>query len=64
MSISQRCDLVHLEKGRMRVKYKESGKDDRIAELLSAGDRTFFFRGKDIKEITNKDRKFKYGRSY
>ncbi|RLG11932.1 hypothetical protein DRN73_04045 [Candidatus Pacearchaeota archaeon] len=45
----QRCDLVSLEKGRMKIKYKEG-----IGELLSADNKTFFFTGNSVKKITNK----------
>ncbi len=49
---SQRKDLVSLEKGRMRLKYKKSGKN-MVAELLHCGGVSFLFEeeGK-IKKLT------------
>jgi uncharacterized protein (UPF0332 family)/predicted nucleotidyltransferase len=47
---SQRRDLMELERGKMELKY---GKDE-IAEILNADNKTFLFRGKVIKKITNK----------
>jgi len=47
---SQRCDLIMLEKGRMRIKYGEN----KTAELLHANGQTFLIDGNVIKKITNK----------
>jgi len=47
---AQRCDLVALEKGRMRLKY---GKD-KTAEVLTAGGESFLFVGKTVKKLTTK----------
>jgi len=50
---SQRSDLVALEKGRMRLRYKKNGKD-MTAELLHCNKVSFLFRGEDVKKITDK----------
>ena len=50
---SQRSDLVSLEKGRMRLRYKKNGKD-MTAELLHCNGISFLFRGEDVKKITDK----------
>lgn len=50
---SQRSDLVTLEKGRMRLRYKKAGKD-MTAELLHCNGISFLFIGEDVKKITNK----------
>jgi len=50
---SQRCELLPLEKGRMRLKYKEKGKEQ-IAELLNCNGQAFLFEGNIIKKITDK----------
>ena len=50
---SQRSDLVSLEKGRMRLRYKKNGKD-MTAELLHCNGVSFLFRGEDVKKITDK----------
>lgn len=50
---SQRSDLVSLEKGRMRLRYKKAGKD-MTAELLHCNGISFLFREGDVKKITNK----------
>jgi len=50
---SQRSDLVTLEKGRMRLRYKKNGKD-MTAELLHCNGISFLFRGEDVKKITDK----------
>jgi predicted nucleotidyltransferase/uncharacterized protein (UPF0332 family) len=47
---SQRCDLVGLEKGRMLLKY---GKGE-MAELISAGGKTFLIQGRIIKKLDKK----------
>ena len=46
---SQRCDLVSLEKGRMRLKLKE-----KIVEILSCDNKTFLFDAGIIKKVTTK----------
>lgn len=50
---SQRCDLIPLEKGRMRLKYKKKG-EDKIAELLTCNGQSFLFEGNTIKKFTDK----------
>ncbi|MBR9701762.1 hypothetical protein GOV13_02475 [Candidatus Pacearchaeota archaeon] len=50
---SQRCDLIAFEKGKMGLRYKESGKDV-FAELLICDKVGFLFKGKVIKKLTNK----------
>lgn len=46
---SQRLDLANLEKGKMRIKYKEKGKEQ-IAEILNCGGTSFLFsEGKVLK---------------
>lgn len=50
---SQRCDLIPLEKGRMRLKYKKKG-EDKIAELLTCNGQSFLFEGNTIKKLTDK----------
>jgi uncharacterized protein (UPF0332 family) len=50
LEFSQRCDLVSLERGRMRLKH---GKN-KIAELLIANNEVFLFQGKIIKKLTDK----------
>jgi len=50
---SQRSDLVSLEKGRMRLRYKKDGKD-MTAELLHCNRVSFLFREEGVKKITNK----------
>jgi len=50
---SQRSDLIALEKGRMRLRYKKDGKD-MTAELLHCNGVSFLFIGSDVKKITNK----------
>lgn len=47
---SQRCDLVSLEKSRMKIKY---GKD-KVAELLTCEGKSFLFADNTIKKLTNK----------
>ena len=46
---SQRCDLVSLEKGRMRLKLK-----DKNVEILSCDNKTFLFDSGTVKKITTK----------
>ncbi|MDP2628839.1 MAG: nucleotidyltransferase domain-containing protein [Nanoarchaeota archaeon] len=50
---SQRCELLPLEKGKMRLKYKKSGKDY-TAELLICSGEGFLFEERSIKKITDK----------
>ena len=50
---SQRSDLVSLEKGRMRLRYKKAGKD-MTAELLHCNGASFLFIEGDVKKITDK----------
>ncbi|MBM3228498.1 hypothetical protein FJZ20_01255 [Candidatus Pacearchaeota archaeon] len=53
LDYSQRCDLVALEKGRMRLRYKKNGKDA-LAELLHCNGESFLFVDGNIKKITEK----------
>ncbi len=46
---SQRKDLISLEKGRMRLKYKK----DKVAEFLVCDGQSFLFQDKVIKKLTN-----------
>jgi hypothetical protein len=50
---SQRCDLVLVERGRMRIKYHENGKDA-VAELLLCNNAGFLFRGNTVKKVSDK----------
>ncbi|MFH1801467.1 MAG: nucleotidyltransferase domain-containing protein [archaeon] len=50
---SQRCDLVSLEKGRMRLKYKEKN-NDAFAELMICGGAVFLFRNNAVKKLTDR----------
>ncbi len=50
---SQRSDLVALEKGRMRLRYKKAGKDMN-AELLHCNGASFLFIEGSVKKITDK----------
>ena len=50
---SQRCDLIALEKGRMRLRYKKNGKN-MTAELLHRNGVSFLFREEGVKKITDK----------
>ena len=43
---SQRCDLVNIEKGRMKIKYK-----DKTAEVISCDGKMFLVRGNKISRI-------------
>src|SRR3972149_5990471 len=47
---SQRAELINLERGRMRLKYKKAGKE-MIAELLASGGESFLIEGNSIKKI-------------
>jgi len=49
VEFSQRCDLVSLEKGRMRLKLK-----DKAVELLSCDNKTFLFDSGTVKKVTTK----------
>ncbi len=49
LEFTQRCELVSLTKGRMRLKYK-----DGVAELLNADNMSFLLLGNEIKKITDK----------
>jgi predicted nucleotidyltransferase/uncharacterized protein (UPF0332 family) len=53
IEFSQRCDLVALEKGRMKLKYKEKGKD-KTAELLSCDGISFLFKDNKILKLGKK----------
>jgi len=50
---SQRKDLVSLEKGRMRLRYKKAGKSA-VAELLHSNGNSFLFTEGKIKKLTDK----------
>jgi predicted nucleotidyltransferase/uncharacterized protein (UPF0332 family) len=50
---SQRKDLLALEKSRMRLRYKKSGKPA-VAELLHCSGSSFLFFEGEIKKLTNK----------
>jgi len=50
---TQRCELIPLEKGRMKIKFKEKGKE-KTAELLTANNQTFLISENVIKKLTNK----------
>ncbi|MBW6442345.1 nucleotidyltransferase domain-containing protein [Patescibacteria group bacterium] len=52
---SQRCDLMKLEKGRMRIRYKdpETGKDS-LAEILHCNGTSFLFFKGSVRKLTNK----------
>src|SRR3989344_2267138 len=50
---TQRCDLISLERGRMKIKFKKDGKEQ-IAEILNADGKTFLLsEGNAVKKITN-----------
>ena len=49
IEFSQRCDLVSLEKGKMRLKFKEGN-----AELLISSGNTFLFKDNKVFKVTNK----------
>ncbi len=53
IEFTQRCELVSMDKGRMRIKYKEKGKPV-TAEILHANGNTFLFKGQTIKKLTDK----------
>ena len=50
---SQRCDLASLEKGKMHISYKKSGKVE-TAELLTCNKTSFLFLGNVVKKLTDK----------
>lgn len=50
---SQRADLLSLEKSRMRIKFKKSGKE-KLGELLNCKGASFLFVDRDVKKITSK----------
>jgi uncharacterized protein (UPF0332 family) len=50
IEFTQRCDLVSLEKGRMRLKYTKGGKEQN-AELLVSGQEAFLIEGSSIKKL-------------
>jgi predicted nucleotidyltransferase len=50
---SQRKDMVSLEKGRMRLRYKKAGKN-MVAELLHCDGNSFLFTEGKIKKLTDK----------
>ena len=50
---AQRSDLISLEKGRMRLRYKKEGKE-LLAELLHCNGASFLFIGGGVKKITEK----------
>ncbi|MFH1503131.1 MAG: nucleotidyltransferase domain-containing protein [Candidatus Diapherotrites archaeon] len=49
IEFSQRCDLVYMERGKMRLKFKEG-----IAELLNSDGKSFLFKNNAVFKITNK----------
>jgi flagellar basal body rod protein FlgF len=49
IEFSQRCDLVSLEKGRMKLKFKDSN-----GELLVSGGKTFLIKDNKVFSITGK----------
>jgi len=53
MDYSQRAEIMSLERSRMRIRYKDKGKN-LMAELLHTNDASFLFAGNEIKKITNK----------
>ncbi len=50
---SQRCELVLLEKGRMKIKYKSEGKD-KYTELFNCNGQSFLFLDGMVKKLTDK----------
>lgn len=50
---SQRKDMVSLEKGRMRLRYRKAGKNT-VAELLHCNGNSFLFTEGKIKKLTDK----------
>ena len=49
IEFTQRCELVALDKGRMRLKHKKG-----VAEALIAGDAIFLVNGNKIQKVTDK----------
>jgi predicted nucleotidyltransferase/uncharacterized protein (UPF0332 family) len=49
IEFSQRCDLVSLEKGKMKLKFKDSS-----GELLISGGKNFLFKDNKVFSVTNK----------
>ncbi len=49
IEFSQRCDLVSLEKGRMKIKFKQSN-----GELLLSGGNAFLFKDNKVFKVTSK----------
>lgn len=55
VEFTQRCDLVSLERGRMRIKYRKGGKEN-MAEIIMSGGENFLIEENQIKKITDKIR--------
>jgi len=53
IEFTQRCDLISLERGRMRLKHGKGGKEH-MAELIIAGGESFLIEENQIKKITDK----------
>ena len=53
IEFTQRCDLISLEKGRMRLKYKKDGKEQ-MAELIVSGGESFLIEGNNIRKLLSK----------
>jgi len=49
IEFSQRCDLVFLEKGRMKLKFKQGN-----GELLLSGGNAFLFKDNKVFKVTSK----------
>jgi predicted nucleotidyltransferase/uncharacterized protein (UPF0332 family) len=49
IEFSQRCDLIFMEKGKMRLKFKEG-----VAELLNSDGKSFLFKNNVVFKITTK----------
>lgn len=50
---SQRCELMNLERGKIKIKYKENG-NDKSADLLICDGKSFLFEGNKIRKLTDK----------
>lgn len=50
IEFTQRCDLISLERGRMRLKYSRGGKEQ-TAELITSGGESFLIEGNSIKKL-------------
>ena len=48
---TQRCDLVFVDRGKMKIKYKEKD-SEKVAELLNAYGKTFLFKENSVHKIT------------